>query len=378
MKKISWLHASITGVLILASFAGGYAFALHQQELLSAPLSRYVLQVVQKEYIDPYTDEMLARGIVYGTGDPFSMYFTKEEYQSFETQLSEKYVGIGVLISEQEGRLVIMKVFPNSPAEKGGIKPLMEIIRVDDEVVFQQGLDKAAKMIRGPIGTQVKITAKEGELEKDFSLIRDHVVIETVESQWLRDDIAYIRIVSFNFGTAKHFQEIISGLLAKNPKALILDMRDNSGGVLDETIHVAETLLPSNSVLLQTRGRDKVLSEVRIGQSIPLQIPLFVMVNRNSASAAEVLAGAIQDLKVGTIIGEKTYGKASIQKIFPVPFQGSAIKLTIQKYLTPAGRDINRNGIDPDLLFKDLPQSNQSATDVFLERVLEYIIQKED
>ena len=378
MKKISWLHASITGVLILASFAGGYTFALHQQELLSAPLSRYVLQVVQKEYIDPYTDEMLARGIVYGTGDPFSMYFTKEEYQSFETQLSEKYVGIGVLISEQEGRLVIMKVFPNSPAEKGGIKPLMEIIRVDDEVVFQQGLDKAAKMIRGPIGTLVKITAKEGELEKDFSLIRDHVVIETVESQWLRDDIAYIRIVSFNFGTAKHFQEIISGLLAKNPKALILDMRDNSGGVLDETIHVAETLLPSNSVLLQTRGRDKVLSEVRIGQSIPLQIPLFVMVNRNSASAAEVLAGAIQDLKVGTIIGEKTYGKASIQKIFPVPFQGSAIKLTIQKYLTPAGRDINRNGIDPDLLFKDLPQANQSATDVFLERVLEYIIQKED
>jgi carboxyl-terminal processing protease len=378
MKKISWLHASITGVLILASFAGGYTFALHQQELLSAPLSRYVLQVVQKEYIDPYTDEMLARGIVYGTGDPFSMYFTKEEYQSFETQLSEKYVGIGVLISEQEGRLVIMKVFPNSPAEKGGIKPLMEIILVDDEVVFQQGLDKAAKMIRGPIGTLVKITAKEGELEKDFSLIRDHVVIETVESQWLRDDIAYIRIVSFNYGTAKHFQEIISGLLAKNPKALILDMRDNSGGVLDETIHVAETLLPSNSVLLQTRGRDKVLSEVRIGQSIPLQIPLFVMVNRNSASAAEVLAGAIQDLKVGTIIGEKTYGKASIQKIFPVPFQGSAIKLTIQKYLTPAGRDINRNGIDPDLLFKDLPESNQSATDVFLERVLEYIIQKED
>jgi carboxyl-terminal processing protease len=378
MKKISWLHASITGVLILASFAGGYTFALHQQELLSAPLSRYVLQVVQKEYIDPYTDEMLARGIVYGTGDPFSMYFTKEEYQSFETQLSEKYVGIGVLISEQEGRLVIMKVFPNSPAEKGGIKPLMEIILVDDEVVFQQGLDKAAKMIRGPIGTLVKITAKEGELEKDFSLIRDHVVIETVESQWLRDDIAYIRIVSFNFGTAKHFQEIISGLLAKNPKALILDMRDNSGGVLDETIHVAETLLPSNSVLLQTRGRDKVLSEVRIGQSIPLQIPLFVMVNRNSASAAEVLAGAIQDLKVGTIIGEKTYGKASIQKIFPVPFQGSAIKLTIQKYLTPAGRDINRNGIDPDLLFKDLPESNQSTTDVFLERVLEYIIQKED
>jgi carboxyl-terminal processing protease len=102
------------------------------------------------------------------------------------------------------------------------------------------------------------------------------------------------------------------------------------------------------------------------------------MVNRNSASAAEVLAGAIQDLKVGTIIGEKTYGKASIQKIFPLPFQGSAIKLTIQKYLTPAGRDINRNGIDPDLLFKDLPESNQSATDVFLERVLEYIIQKED
>jgi carboxyl-terminal processing protease len=116
MKKISWLVASITGVLVVASFFGGYTLATHQQKLLASPLSRYVMQVVQNEYIDPYTDEMLARGIVYGTGDPFSMYFTKEEYQAFEAQLSEKYVGIGVLISEQEGRLVIMKVFPGSPA----------------------------------------------------------------------------------------------------------------------------------------------------------------------------------------------------------------------------------------------------------------------
>lgn len=376
MKKISWLQVSISGVLILASFAGGYAVALHQQKVLSTPLSRYVMQVVQNEYIDPYTDEMLARGIVYGTGDPFSMYFTKEEYQAFETQLSEKYVGIGVLISEQEGHLVIMKVFPDSPAEKGGIKPLMEIIRVDDEIVFQQGLEKAAKMIRGPIGTSVKISVKEGELEKDFSLTRDHVVIETVESRWFEGDIGYIRIVSFNFGSAKHFHEIINELLLKQPKALILDLRDNSGGVLDETIHVAEALLPSEAVLLQTRGRDKVLSEVRIGQSTPIQIPLFVLVNRNSASAAEVLAGAIQDLKAGTIIGEKTYGKASIQKVYPVPFQGSAIKLTIQKYLTPAGRDINRNGIDPDVLYKDLPEAASTSPDDFIDRVLAYIHQK--
>lgn len=376
MKKKSCLVASITGVLVLASFFGGYTLATHQQKLLTNPLSRYVMQVVQNEYIDPYTDEMLARGIVYGTGDPFSMYFTKEEYQAFEAQLSEKYVGIGVLISEQEGRLVIMKVFPGSPAEKGGIMPLMEIIRVGDQVVFQQGLEKAAQLIRGPVGTWVKITVKEGEVEKEFSLMRDHVVIETVESRWFEGDIAYIRIVSFNFGSAKHFHEIIKPLLSKKPKTLILDLRDNSGGVLDETIHVAEALLPSNSVLLQTRGRDKVLSEVRIGQSTPIQIPLFVLVNRNSASAAEVLAGAIQDLKVGTLIGEKTYGKASIQKIFPVPFQGSAIKLTIQKYLTPAGRDINRNGIDPDILFKDLPETSPTTSDVYLEGVLNFILQK--
>jgi carboxyl-terminal processing protease len=376
MKKKSCLVASITGVLVLASFFGGYTLATHQQKLLTNPLSRYVMQVVQNEYIDPYTDEMLARGIVYGTGDPFSMYFTKEEYQAFEAQLSEKYVGIGVLISEQEGRLVIMKVFAGSPAEKGGIKPLMEIIRVDEQVVFQQGLEKAAQLIRGPVGTSVRIVVKEGEVEKEFSLMRDHVVIETVESRWFEGDLAYIRIVSFNFGSAKHFHEIIKQLLSKKPKALILDLRDNSGGVLDETIHVAEALLPSNSVLLQTRGRDKILSEVRIGQSTPIQIPLFVLVNRNSASAAEVLAGAIQDLKVGTLIGEKTYGKASIQKIFPVPFQGSAIKLTIQKYLTPAGRDINRNGIDPDVLYNDLPEAVSTTSDSVIDRVLEFIHQK--
>ncbi len=376
MNKNPWLKGAMLGVVILATFAGGYAYALHQHKLINLPLSRFVLQTLQKEYVDTYSDEMLARGMVYGTGDPFSMYFTKAEYESFEMQLSEKYVGIGVLLSDQDGRLIILKVFPDSPAEKEGIRPNMEIVSVNEVLMFQQGLEKAASMIRGPIGTKVSITAKQGDDEKVFTLTRDYVSIETIESQWLDNNIAYIRINSFNFGTAKKFSEMFAALMEQNPEAIILDMRDNSGGVLDETIHIAEHFLPSNAVILQARGRSGELSELRIGQSRPFTLPLYVMVNRHSASASEVLAGAIQDHQVGIILGERTYGKASIQKVFPVPFRGSAIKLTVQRYLTPSGQNIDRNGIAPDLNLEDSSSRITSdGRDSALEETIRIIMQ---
>jgi len=372
MKKITILQYIAIALIIMASFAGGYSFALYQNKLLQLPLSRFVLQVVQKEYVDPYNDEMLARGIVYGTGDPFSSYLTKEEYQSFETQLSEKYVGIGVLISDQEGRMVIIKVFSDSPAEKGGIKPHMEIIKVNGEIVSMQGLEKVARLIRGPKDTEVNITVKDQEEEKEISLIRDFVAIETVEGLMLENQIAYLRIISFNFGTGKRFQQILDELILQNPRGIILDLRDNSGGVLDETIQVAERFLPSNAVILQSRDKSQKLKDMRIGNSIPVNRPVVVLVNRNSASAAEVLTGALQDHDAATIMGEQTYGKASIQRVFPVPFMGSAVKLTVQRYLTPSGFDISRQGLKPDVIISDESRFLPEGQDLIMLEAIKY------
>ncbi len=369
----NYLSKAFIIFMILVSFIGGYVFAMHQTRLLHLPLSTFVLQTVQKEYVETYTDEMLARGIVFGTNDPFSTYMTKEEYQSFETQLSERYVGIGVLISDQQGRLIVIKVFPDSPAEIGGVMPNMEIRKVDEVTVYMQGLEKAASMIRGRAGTQVKLTVLEDEKEKELMLTRDYVTIPTVESQWHESNIASIRILSFNFGTSKHFKEHFEKIMKKNPKAILLDMRDNSGGVLEETVDIAEYFLPSKAVLLQTKDRSGNLRDLQIGSSKAHEIPLYLLVNRHSASAVEVLAGAIQDHQVGLILGETTYGKASIQKIFHVPFEGSAVKLTVQRYLTPLGRNIDRNGIVPDIEIPDVPRYSPEGEDLPLKEALNII-----
>ncbi len=369
----NYLFKGLIVIIIIASFAGGYIFALYQTRLLNLPLSSFVLQTVQKEFVEPYTDQMLARGIVFGTGDPFSAYMTKEEYQSFETQLSERYVGIGVLISDQQGRLVIIKVFPDSPAEMGGVKPNMEIRKVDDHTVYMQGLENAATLIRGRAGTQVKLTVLEEEEKKELVLTRDYVTIPTIESQLHEDDIAIIRILSFNFGTAKQFKDHFNKMVQKDPKAIVLDMRDNSGGVLEETIDIAEFFLPSRAVLLQSKDRSGKIRELKIGSSRARDIPLFLLVNRHSASAVEVLAGAVQDHQAGLILGEQTFGKASIQKIFHVPFEGSAVKLTVQRYLTPSGRNIDRNGIVPDVEIMDVPRYSPEGVDMPLQEALNFI-----
>jgi len=368
--------SSVIGmVLVGLSFFGGYRFALKQYDLLELQATRFALTTVRHHFIRPVADSMLAKGILSATQDPYSVFFTKEEFEAFETQLADSYVGIGIMISQSEEGFEITKVFPDSPASEAMIRKGMTIRKVNQESTDGHDLEWVASKVRGPENTAVAITLFDpvSKRENNLELTRKKVKLQTVEGTMLQSDVAYIAIHSFSHGTAQDFILQLNQLLAKHPKALILDLRDNTGGLLDETITIAQRILPSQSILFYTKGRDNSLSEQKIGDADPLTIPLYVVVNRNSASASEVLAGAIQDLQVGKLVGEKTFGKASIQKMFPNMMTGEGIKLTVQTYLTPNKHDIMEKGITPDWLFDNLEWKEPFGQDPVIQFILEKI-----
>ena len=360
--KSNWLKIVglfLMGIMVaVIIFGSGYAVAFFRFDQKGSRSSRFALNIVRSEFVEPLDDQMVAKAIVQGTGDPYSVYFTKEEYNSFEKQMAESYVGIGVLIiklkSENEaenGKIIVQKVFKNSPAQKNNVKDGWEILSVDGIDLTGKEIEFVASKIKGQINTKTTVVFFDPIEKKEIvlTLTRDNIIFETVESALLADQTGYIIIHSFNVGTGKEFDRQLDSLLARKPKQIILDLRNNGGGILEETLEIAKRFLMSDSVLFFTQGRDKRNIERRIGRGNPIQLPLIVLVNRYSASASEVLSGAIQDNKMGLILGEKTYGKASIQRIFPNPLTGEAIKITVQKYLTPSKKDISHKGIDPDI-----------------------------
>jgi carboxyl-terminal processing protease len=341
-------------------FGSGYATAFFRFDQKNTQSSRFALNIVRSEYVDPLDDQMMAKAIVQGIGDPYSVYFTKDEFSSFEKQLAESYVGIGVLIMEtqsdiasENGKMMIQKVFKNSPAQKNNVLAGWEIQKVDGIVVTGKGIEFTASQIKGKIRTQTTVVFYDPIAKKEITLTltRDNIQFETVESKLLSDKTGYLIIHSFNVGTAKEFERQLDSLLAQNPKQILLDLRNNGGGILEETLEISKRFLDSNSILFYTQGRDKQSIPREIGFAKPMNLPLIILVNRYSASASEVLSGSIQDNKKGRILGEKTYGKAAIQRIFPNPLTGEAVKITVQKYLTPSKKDISHKGIEPDIAY---------------------------
>jgi carboxyl-terminal processing protease len=372
LKNKFWLTLGIALIVGIVGFVGGYGFASHQLGLLSYPASQYALHTIQEFFVDPIKDENLARGIVYGTGDPYSTYFTEDEYESFSTQISDHYVGIGVVIND---RLEINRVFPQSPASDAGVQVGDFIVQVNGENMFGKDSTYASNLIRGPEGSQVEIVfQKPGESSRTLLLPRKQVKIQTIFGKMLNESTAYIHILSFNFGTAKEFAQIYQELMLQAPSYFILDLRDNGGGVLEETQQIAEYFLPNDSTLFWTIGRNKQPSPRKMYTTKCIDIPFVVLINGYSASASEVLSGAVQDYKTGTLIGETSFGKASIQRVFSVLPTGGAIKLTVEKYLTPLKRDIMKKGIEPDIFIETDEPFSSNLNDPVIQRALDFLM----
>jgi len=290
-------------------------------------------------------DEELKR-IVSSIGDPYAEYFTAAEYAELEKRYLGDYVGVGVGVLQEDGKVVIKTVFEDTPAEKAGIQPEDVILKVDGKEPAD--VDDAVSMITGEAGTKVTITVQRGKKTLDFELTRQSIETDSVGYSVLEDhpEIGYINIASFIKGTDDEFKMAVKDLKAKGCTKFILDLRDNGGGLTDPSIEIADYLLPACKIMSENTKSGK--ETVYNSKTSSANLDMVILVNENTASASEILAAALQDNKAGTVIGTTTYGKGVTQVMHKFN-DGTAVKLTVTEYFRPSGETVNGVGITPDI-----------------------------
>ncbi len=320
-------------------------------------------------------------GMVDSLKDPYTVYFTKEQMKVFDENTTGSYVGIGVSLNmDEEGLLTIVEAFPESPAKDVGMMSGDKIVKVDNEdVTTIRDQDYIISKIKGEENTKVKITVfrpSEGTY-LDFDIIRKKIKIENITSEVMDGNIGYIKINMFDSEIAKYFGNHLNGLVDKNIKGLIIELRDNPGGDYNEVCARADRLLPEG-LIVYTEDKLGNRSERR-SDSTELNMPLVILVNGYSASASEILSGAVKDHDKGTLIGTKTFGKGLVQAVQKLE-DGSGLKVTVARYFTPSGVCIHKEGIEPDIVIElDEKYSNLSVSqvpredDVQLKKALEVI-----
>jgi len=304
------------------------------------------------EGVDPkvYADGIY-KGFIGSLNDPYSTYYTAEEYKALMESSSGVYHGIGATVSQnvKTGVITIVKPFKTGPAYEAGLLPGDIIYMVEGEEVTGVDLTEVVSKMKGEEGTKVRISIlREGETKPmEFTITRRQIEVPTIDYQMLEDNIGYIEISEFDEITVSQFKEAVDKLEAKGMKGLVIDVRNNPGGLLEAVCKMLDRLLPKG-LLVYTEDKYGNRVEEKAEDSQKLKVPLAVIINGNSASASEIFAGAVQDYGIGTIVGTTSFGKGIVQKVIPLT-DGTAVKLTISKYFTPKGRNIHGTGITPDV-----------------------------
>jgi carboxyl-terminal processing protease len=311
--------------------------------------------LIDKYYMEDVKESALADGIYKGLlaslGDPYSCYYTADEYKALMESSSGVYCGIGATVSQNvtTGIISIVKPFVNGPAYEAGILPGDIVYKVNGEEVTGKDLTEVVSRIKGEEGTKAEITiVREGKTDPiEFKIPRKTVEVPTIEYEMLANKIGYIAISEFDEVTAEQFRKAIDDLDKKGQKGLIVDIRNNPGGLLDTVVNMLDRMLPKG-LIVYTEDKYGTRDEKYSDGKEEFDKPLAVLINGNSASASEIFAGAIQDYKRGTIVGTTSFGKGIVQSIIPL-YDGTAIKVTVSKYYTPNGKNIHGIGISPDV-----------------------------
>lgn len=307
-------------------------------------------KLIEDRYYIPVDKEKLFegmyKGLFAGIGDPYSAYLSSDEYQDLMITTSGEYQGIGVTIApDDNGFINVVAPIDGSPAAKAGIQSGDKILSVDGVEYKGTTIDAAANSMRGETGTKVSIVILRDEEMIELAIKRANIVMETVKSETLEQEIGYIRISSFEEHTAEDFGKVLRDLESNGAKGLIVDLRDNPGGLVDVSVDIADYLLPECIVTYtEDRQGEKRYFKSKAGAT---DLPYVLLVNEGSASASEIVASAVKDHKGGAIVGTKTYGKGIIQEIVPLN-NGAATKLTIMQYFSPEGNVIHKIGVEPD------------------------------
>ena len=362
MNKKNFLEGMIAGIILVMAVNMLIIFALPAVFSRTAAGGGFdsrlkdkmniIYRIIDTHFVDQFYIEDLERGmfigLMYGLGDVYSTYLSASEYAQFEERTRGVYAGIGAVVtSTEDGRVVVVSPFDGSPAAEAGIMAQDVIMSVDGVDTMNIGLDLVVAMMRGLPGTDVEITIfRESENRTlDFTITRDFITIQTVSYRMLADGIGYIRLSGFEQVTYEQFKEALDSLIEQGAKGFILDVRNNPGGLLDVVADIVDLLVPEG-IIVFTEDRYGNRDYLHSGADY-LGKPIVLLVNGSSASASEVLAGAIMDYGVGALVGEQTFGKGLVQRVFPLP-DGSAVKLTVARYFTPNGISIHGEGITPD------------------------------
>lgn len=321
-------------------------------------------EIIEKEYYqDPDEKKMedgMLKGLFAGLGDKYSGYMTKSEYNTYEDSVVGEFEGIGITFQEnKKGDRVIISTVKGAPAEKAGLKKNDIILKVDGKEY--DDVDKMAMAIKGQKGTKVKLLIKRGDKEKTYEIVRDNIVMDTVESKMLDDKIGYIKISSFESHTEEDYKEAYSDLEKKGMRAFIIDLRDNGGGLVNSATEIADTLLDS-CVITYLEDRQGKRDYYRSDQA-HTTLPYVILVNGYTASASEIMTAAVKDKGQGKIVGQNTYGKGVVQTWNKFS-DGSGYKLTVMQYYSPDGHTINKKGVKPDYVVKGSKAQMNKAIDL--------------
>ncbi|MFA5528481.1 MAG: S41 family peptidase [Peptostreptococcales bacterium] len=356
--KIARVIALLIVAIMVVSSLSYIVFAEEEESYVNDQLDflKKLIVYVEQEYVEELDEEEIINNIYKGffeSLDPYSVYFpTRDSLDDFVDTVSGEYSGVGIVLTEKNNQCVILSAMPNGPAKAAGILPDDVIWEIDGQDVSQRTTTEIANQLRGEEGTKVTLGVKRNHSNDiiRFELTRKKIQILSVNYEVLENDIGYIQVTSFDNDTGKEFEKALTNLRSQGIKSLILDLRDNGGGYVAEAVKVADMIVPEGPIMFYENKGQFIESEH--SDSPQIDIPVAVLANRGSASASEIVIGAIQDTKSGTIIGTRTYGKGSAQTTTNL-LNGGGMKITIAHFLTPNKNVIHEVGITPDIIVEN-------------------------
>lgn len=389
MKKNKFLKMAAVAILILATAVVTRVYTVKSILTTNENFGKVVLlekylkenYLYNKDIKEENLEAGILKGLVAGLGDPYSQYLTKDEMKKLSEQTTGKFQGIGVIISPAEdGSVTVVSPIKGSPADRAGVESGDKILKINGKDFSAEKIDQASKEMRGQVGTSVKILLLKKKTVKteEVEIKREEIKIDSVLKNKI-GDYGYIGITMFDEETGKDFKKVLQELTDEGVKGIVLDMRGNPGGVVDAAYEIGDEILPKASFVTLKNNKGEVIEDYKTDDKYN-DIKMVVLVNEGSASASEILAGAISDLDRAKIVGKKTYGKGVVQNVIALP-EGDGLKLTTSEYFTPSGDSINKLGIEPDVEV-DLPENikgigiDYQETDTQLQKALEILKEK--
>jgi len=337
--------------------------------------------LVSEKYVDPSMADKkkmiygAISGMVKSLEDPFSGFMNPEESQQFSEDMQGTFEGIGTEIGIKNDILTIIAPIEGTPAAKAGLKAGDMVIKIDDTVTTDMSVDEAVAKIRGPKGTEVRLTIlreKNGD-PKEITIVRDTINVKSVNAEFKDDGIAIVKISKFGDDTTFEFDKVSNEIISRKAKGIVVDLRNNPGGYLETAVDLASKFVPRDELVVAEESRDSKKNEFRArGGDILNGIPVSVLVNSGSASASEILAGALRDNLGVKLVGKKTFGKGSVQQLEKMS-EGSSLRITVARWLTPRGDYIMEKGIDPDIEIELTDEDYNQGHDPQLNKALEIL-----